>query len=167
MRRRKKTSGKVESLGNVLQDVLAKQKINVSSGNRKLIDVWKKSVGPQIASRTRPDRVQKGILYVKVANSVWMHQLQFLKRDIMDKFNKNTHTETVENIRFFLGEIRGSQSLEERTFDFSAYPLNARDRNIIEKSTETVEDEELKNLLKSVMQKEIIRRRILEKKRGR
>jgi predicted nucleic acid-binding Zn ribbon protein len=163
MRRRRATPTKVESLGNVLQEVLAKQKIHVSSGNRYLIDIWKKSVGPQIADQTRPDRLQNGTLYVKVSNSVWMHQLQFIKQDIIDKLNKSQKLENIDSVRFFLGEISTAQSKQEQKFDFSAYPLKARDKKNIEKSTEAVADQELKDLLKSVMRKEIIRRRIMEK----
>lgn len=166
-RRRKGSSARVESLGNVLQELLAGQKIHVATGNKYLADIWKKSVGPQIAAQTRPDRLQKGTLYVKVASSVWIHQLQFLRQEIMDKLNSGGKLENIDNIRFFLADISTAQSKAEQKFDFSAHPLKAKDRKNIEKSTETVADQELKELLKSVMAKEIIRRRLMEKKGGR
>ena len=87
-----------------------------------------------------------------------MHQLQFMKQEIINKINKTLGKETIKNIYFSIGPV-----MNEEKFTFpDRYLLNERDKKIIEESTTPISDKELGNILKRVMTKEIIRRRMRE-----
>lgn len=92
-----------------------------------------------------------------------MHQLQFMKQDIIDKTNKILGREMIKDIHFSIAVISPSTPKNGGKFIFpDQYPFNERDRKIIEKSSASVSDKELGNILKRVMTKEIIRRRMRE-----
>jgi len=62
---------------------------------------WKEAVGETIAQHTEPIRVENGIVFVKVDNDVWRQELQFLKKEIIDKLNETVGKQTIQEIKFF------------------------------------------------------------------
>src|SRR5690606_13139784 len=54
--------------------------------HRVLID-WLDIVGPRVAARTWPSPVRDGVLWVRVSNSSWLHQLSFLRDEIRMQVN--------------------------------------------------------------------------------
>ncbi|MEO7736100.1 MAG: DUF721 domain-containing protein [Kofleriaceae bacterium] len=50
--------------------------------NRVLTE-WGDLVGPKIAQRTRPDGVSERLLWVEVATSAWMHELNMLRPQLL------------------------------------------------------------------------------------
>ena len=162
--RKRPSQLKLQHVGDLLQKILGKH-IDVHPQNKALTVLWNKAVGPVIAAQTRPEKLVRDVLTVKVNGSVWLHQLQFLKQEILDKVNGAREVNPVKQIRFILDT--NPPAAGKGTFDYTEHPLRAKDRKYIEKSTENVADEELKDLLQRVMTKDIIRRRLLEKKGGR
>ena len=85
--RRRKGSSTPRLLGEILPEALKKKALHLPMKDRSLIDAWNRAVGPQIGAKAQPDRLREEVLYVRVANSVWMHELQFMKQDIVSKLN--------------------------------------------------------------------------------
>jgi len=152
----------LQRLGNVLQGILKKHNIFFDSEEQHLLEVWRKAVGPKISVQTRPDRLKRNTLFIKVSSSVWMQQLHILKSEIMEKINQLLGKELIKNIHFSIGEIPPTVSTNSYTSSFSpdSYPLKEKDKKLIEKSISQVEDPELKEILRRVMTKNIIRRRL-------
>lgn len=46
---------------------------------------WKEIVGPEIAARTRPERLAHGKLYIECEHDVWRTELQYLKPEILKR----------------------------------------------------------------------------------
>jgi len=152
----------LQKLGNILQGILKKHNINIASEEQHLLEVWYKAVGPQISAQTRPDKLRRNTLFVKVSSSVWMQQLHNLKSDIIEKVNHLMGKELVRNIHYSIGEIPSTlpKKSHPELFSPESYPLKDKDKKLIEESTSSVADKELKEILKSVMAKNIIRRRL-------
>ncbi|TRZ76661.1 MAG: DUF721 domain-containing protein [Deltaproteobacteria bacterium] len=161
MRKRGKQAN-LQRLGNVLQGILKEHNIFFDSEEQRLLEVWQKAVGPQISVQTRPDRLKRNTLFVKVSSSVWMHQLHILKQDIIEKINQLLGKELITNIHFSIGEIPSAMPTNSYSSSFSpdSYPLRDKDKKLIEKSISSVADPELKEILRRVMTKNIIRRRL-------
>ncbi len=161
---KRKRQKNLQKLGDVLQKTLKRFNISGNSIDRNIWDAWNKAIGPQVAAQTRPDKLRRDILFVKVSNSIWMHQLQFMKQEIIDKTNKFLGREVIKNVHFSIGEIAPPSTLKnEENFTFpNQYQLSERDRKVIEESSSSVPDKELGSILKRVMTKEIIRRRMRE-----
>ena len=134
MRRRRRQKDLLK-LGDVLQRTLKRREVFVPFEDRKLLEIWRQSVGPQIATRTYPENIRRGTLFVKVATSVWMQQLQYMKKEIIEKMNRHQGGETIQNIRFVIGEIPPQPAVEKRDErpgpDLDALPLTDDDKKEI------------------------------------
>lgn len=49
----------------------------------RVVTEWSDLVGPKIAQRTRPDGVSDRILWVEVATSAWLHELNLLRPQLL------------------------------------------------------------------------------------
>ncbi len=74
--------------------------------------VWKEVVGETVARHARPSKIQKGLLFVSVSNSMWMQELQFLKEMVKEKINGRLGRPVIKDIFFVLGG-RQPESWEE------------------------------------------------------
>lgn len=61
---------------------------------------WDKVVGKEIADRTEPFSISKGVLFVKVADTAWRNELQYFKNEIIQKLNKKIGKKIVTDIKF-------------------------------------------------------------------
>ncbi len=166
MARRTRRKRSLQHLGDVLATVLRKRSIFLALPDRKLADAWAKAVGPVISAQTRIDRRSGDTLYVKISGPAWMHQLHFLKEEILAKLNGDSSDPPLNNLRFFIGDVGAAPAKTARPSEPPAAPLKERDRRMIEESLEPVSDAELKEVLRRVMTREIGRRRAREKKIG-
>jgi hypothetical protein len=64
---------------------------------------WEEAVGSRIARRTQPLRVERGILYVRVANAAWANELSLLSNDILAQLHARGLR--VQALRFHVGRI--------------------------------------------------------------
>ena len=165
--RKRRPASKPEMIGDILQKVLKKRNIPHKAVDRRLVDLWRRTVGPQIAARTLPDTVKRGVLYVLVSSPVWLHQLQFMKEEILRKMNELSGSEKIRGLFLSIGEIPPSPA------EAAAHPTPAQatpslakcDRDVMRESLDTIRDPELKGILERAMTSEISRRRRLEKRR--
>jgi predicted nucleic acid-binding Zn ribbon protein len=49
----------------------------------RVLTEWSELVGPKIAQRTRPDGVTDRVLWVEVATSSWLHELNLLRPQLL------------------------------------------------------------------------------------
>jgi predicted nucleic acid-binding Zn ribbon protein len=162
MRRVRKKQKNLLKLGDFLDKTLKRRKIFLDIADPFLIEAWNKSVGQGIAAQTYPFKFRNNTLFVKVSNSVWMQQLQFMKQDIIDKVNPAFGNKRVRNIYFSIGKIPLAREKTDGIAEHESYPLKERDRRLIRKSLECVPDKELRSIIKRVMTREIVNRRITE-----
>jgi hypothetical protein len=114
--------------------------------------------------------MERGVLHVCVASSVWLQELRFLKEEILERFNGVSRLVPLEDIRFVQGEVKkenppgvGKDPLPFKVKDL----LTPRDHRIMTESLQVLSDPELKEIIRRVMEKEIVRRRFRERKKGR
>lgn len=167
--RKRISSTKPEMIGEILRKVLKKRNIPHKTPDRRLIDLWQKAVGPQIAARTLPETVKRGALYVLVSSPVWLHQLQFMKEEILLKLNELSGREEIRSIYLSIGEIPTPPAETAGAPPKTLVPalLPKRDREMMRESLAAVRDPELRKILERVMTGEIGRRRELDKRNDR
>lgn len=66
---------------------------------------WKTLVGEATAAHTWPTRIKFHKLHVLVDSSVWLHQLTYLKRSLLEKIQSEMTELSVDDIIFRIGEI--------------------------------------------------------------
>lgn len=166
--RRRARQAKPEVLGEILQKILKKRNIPHTSTDRYLLNIWRRAVGPQIAAQTHPDTLKRGSLFVRVSAPVWLHQLQFMKEEILGRINELTGNEEVRHLFLAIGELPTSSSVAagHPAPDPPLSPFPVHDRNMMRESLAAVRDAELREILERVMTKEISRRRRQEKRKA-
>ncbi|NEQ53941.1 MAG: DUF721 domain-containing protein [Leptolyngbya sp. SIO3F4] len=65
----------------------------------QVVDYWPKAVGYIVARQTKPDSIQRHVLYVTVANASWVQTLTLERRRILHKLNRLLTT-PLDDIRF-------------------------------------------------------------------
>lgn len=167
--RRRATPSKPENIGEILRKVLKKRNIPHTPTDRRLIDLWREAVGPQIAARTLPETVKRGALHVRVSSPVWLHQLQFLKEEILCKLNGLSANQEIRSLFLSIGEIPPPPAVagEPPSASPAPPPLRKRDREMMRESLAGIGDPELREILERVMHREISRRRERETTKGR
>ena len=92
----KKASARV---GEILPRVLELMGLDDKFEEARLIQGWAEVVGPVIAQRSRPRVLRDGILFIEVENSVWMQELWFHQRQIIERLKKEFPKVEVKGIR--------------------------------------------------------------------
>ena len=157
--RRRKQQAQLQSIGEVLFSVLKKKGIPSKIEENALLKLWPKAVGPQIASKTQPDCLRNGTLFVKTISSVWVQQLHFIKEEIRSKLNELSGKSSIKEIRFLIGHTLVQEKAKENISLTKKTLLKKRDKEMIAECTAALADRELADIFKRVMQVEISRRR--------
>ena len=66
------------------------------------VEEWPSLVGPRVARHSRAVGFQAGVLQVEVEGSAWMHELGFLKRQLLRTVNQHLGSDGVRDIRFIV-----------------------------------------------------------------
>jgi hypothetical protein len=166
--RKRARQPKPEMLGEILRKILKKRNIPHTPKDRHLIEIWKQAVGPQVALQTHPDTLKRGTLFIRVSAPVWMHQLQFLKEEILERLKQISGSEEIRTLQFSIGELPSPFPATggQPAADVALPPLAGRDRDMMRRCLETIRDPQLKEILERVMAREISRRRQREKRRA-
>ncbi len=92
------------SLGDILGRYIDQSGLRPKIREQKVLVAWNQLVGEAIAEVTQPVRVRNGSLLIKVIHPVWMQELQFHKKLIIQKVNGFLGGPFLEDLRFVLGE---------------------------------------------------------------
>lgn len=97
--------GSIDSVSRVLEGLARRLGLESKMLESRLRRGWIAIVGEPIASNTRPDHIRYKKLYLVVGNSVWLHQLTFLKPTLIHNIKGVDGGELVTDIVFRLGEL--------------------------------------------------------------
>jgi len=87
-------------LGSLMSDVYRKIGRTEAYDEYKTLQIWEKVVGDTIAKVTVIEKMKDGELYVRVRNPSWRMELNFRKRDIVNRLNKAIGYEMIRAIIF-------------------------------------------------------------------
>ena len=86
-------------VGDILPRVLELMGLDDRFEEVKLMRGWAEVVGPVIANKSRPRMLKDGILFIEVENSVWMQELWFHQKQIVDRIREAYPKVEVKGIR--------------------------------------------------------------------
>ena len=95
----------IDSLSSILEGVARRLGLESKLLENRLRRDWVSIVGEPMASNTWPDQIRYKKLYLLVHNSVWLHQLTFLKPTLIQKLNGAAGGELITEIVLRVGEI--------------------------------------------------------------
>jgi predicted nucleic acid-binding Zn ribbon protein len=92
----------VETLGSVLSRLFTRLGLDEELAGWRVVEEWPRLVGPRIAQRTRAVAFHEGTLRVEVEGSAWMHELSYLKHELIRKINRELGSERIRDVRFVI-----------------------------------------------------------------
>lgn len=107
--------------GVLVRGVLSRYGVETALREHRLVTEWDAIVGPRVSARAWPDGLRKGVLYVRVTNSAWLHELGFLREALVREANKIVGAPPlVREVRLHLGEARHGQDADDLVAALSA-----------------------------------------------
>lgn len=80
--------------------MLKKFGIDNTIAQNKALNIWNEIVGDAVAKNAQPDRVEHGVIIVKVSSPTWRQELYFQKKEIIQKINNTIGKNVIRDIRF-------------------------------------------------------------------
>lgn len=98
-------TGRIDSVSSILEGLARRLGLESKLLENRLRRDWGSIVGEPIASNTWPDQIRYKKLYLLVHNSVWLHQLTFLKPSLVHKLNGVAGMELITDVVLRVGEL--------------------------------------------------------------
>ena len=140
-------------LKDVMEDLFASSVLPINLDDAKIWEVWDSVVGKKVAKHARPSQINKGVLIVKVTDSVWLHELEFMAETIREGINKALQRTALKKIRFKVGvpheTKQARKSKTQQVTDRTLAPEKQKEMNEI---LSRVKDKELRSSLRQFMQ---------------
>ena len=92
-------------IGSIIGDVLEQYGRRSDGELMRVWQIWDDTVGAAIAANAKPAAFKGDLLLVHVNSSTWIHQLQFLKSDIISRLNTALGKPMITEIKFKIGSL--------------------------------------------------------------
>ena len=89
-------------MARVLARVLRQTGLETEVRGWQAVQDWEEMVGPRLARHTKAVGFREGTLRVEVEGSAWMHEMGFLKRDLIRRLNERLGDALVRDLRFMV-----------------------------------------------------------------
>ncbi len=101
----KKSKAKFVHIGSILDGLLKNYRYEPEGELMRVWHVWDSTVGDVVSKNAKPAAFKGRILLVYVTSSTWVHQLQFLKEEIIAKLNKSLGKTLIDDLKFKIGPV--------------------------------------------------------------
>lgn len=90
----------MKPLAAILPGLLRELRLDEAAAGWRAVADWPALAGERIARRTRAVAYRDGVMTVEVEGSAWMHELGFLKRELVRRANQLVGANVVRDVRF-------------------------------------------------------------------
>jgi predicted nucleic acid-binding Zn ribbon protein len=94
--------GGISRLADALRAALARLPASTGLVHYPIWAEWTATVGATIAAHARPAQLRRGVLVVHVDGPEWMHELQYVKRELAAKLNARLGETVVREVYLVL-----------------------------------------------------------------
>jgi predicted nucleic acid-binding Zn ribbon protein len=102
----KRSSTNFVHIGQVLSSVLSSRRPGGDVELTRIWHLWPQVVDEVVAQNTTPAAIKADLLIVNVSSSPWIHRLQFLKQDLIEKLNAALGHAVVKDMTFKIGPLK-------------------------------------------------------------
>ena len=90
----------MKPLAAILPALLKELRLDEAAAGWRAVADWPALAGERIAKRTRAVGFRDGVMTIEVEGSAWMHELGFLKRELVRRANQQVGANVVRDVRF-------------------------------------------------------------------
>jgi len=91
---------KAQVIGNVFTQLFRDLGIEKAIQQNMAVSRWAEIVGERIAQISEAERIENGVLVVKVSSPVWRNELVFMKTSLINSVNEALAKTVVKDIKF-------------------------------------------------------------------
>ncbi len=91
---------KAQVIGNVFTQLFRDLGIDNAIQQNMAVTRWAEIVGERIAEISEAERIESGVLFVKVSSPVWRNELVFMKSNLINSVNEALAKTVVKDIKF-------------------------------------------------------------------
>jgi predicted nucleic acid-binding Zn ribbon protein len=73
--------------------------------NCQLTSLWAEVIDERLSRHTEAVKIKERVLYVGTSNSVWANELTYLKKELIEKFNRLAGEGAIRDIKFKTMEV--------------------------------------------------------------
>lgn len=137
------------SISRLLEGIADNKKWQARLELHRVFELWPELVGPDIAAAARPSLIRGRVLWVKVAESVWMQQLHLQKLLLLQKINSRLQGEKFTDIHFQLDSTRPPAPEPEPRKSKAVLPTKKEEQEI-DRILSSIGNEDLRRSLKNL-----------------
>ena len=126
--------------------------------NIRFIEVkknWHTLFNEPLSCHMVPYKVTEGVMLLNVDSPVWLQELNYFKKDIIEKLCPYG----IKDIRFKLGNVTKKAGFEARNQGVSVKTFTPEEISYIEKTISQIFDEELRVTVRKAIEKAILSRK--------
>ncbi len=98
-------NGRPAAIGEIVSTVLKKRSLARGLKKGRILSLWPKIVGPELARMTEPYRFERGTLWVRVTDHVLAHQLSYQRAVLLERYAHQLGSNQVTELRFVTGAV--------------------------------------------------------------
>lgn len=100
----KRPKSSPEAVAKILSLALKRYGLEKKVAQYAFVQHWSEIVGPEVAKRTKPESIHRGVLMVRVTNSVWAQELSMRRSEFLARLKPLLTPDTqVNDIQFRVG----------------------------------------------------------------
>ena len=147
----------MEKIGTILLNSLKKTRLDKRLMEARIFVNYELMVGKKISEISKPTFIQNNTLFIGVENHVWIHQLHYLKPELMDRINSNLPRPLVKDIRFQVCDIK---KIKKTKSDIKAkqdqhIEIPEKTMKVIYNICQSIDDEDLRRTFTKLMIKDV------------
>lgn len=145
----KSSFSKPRRFASILREVRRKEPWGRRLARNFVFRIWPRAVGEGISRAARPVSLRKGCLFVEVADSSWLYELEFRKQDLLARINEHMEDSRIDEIRFRISNAGltfeyGREEDESTLSTREATPISSGDDAAISAAIADVGDDQLR-----------------------
>lgn len=87
-------------IGNVFTQLFRDLGIDKAIQQNMAVSKWSEIVGDRISQISHAEKIENGVLFVKVNSPVWRNELTFMKSNLINSVNEALAKNVVKDIKF-------------------------------------------------------------------
>lgn len=117
---------------------------------------WPRIVGKQIALLTRPAWLRHDVLWIYVQNSAWIHHVQMIRMDLLERIRQAQEECTINDIRCLMDPVQPADEVVEGKLEVKSKipcPPQAEQLQRMRQLTESIKDPDCRRALNGLWQR--------------
>lgn len=89
----------MKQVGSFLSKAVPKPEVLNTAKAQVALQQWESIVGPLLASKVQPTKIEKGVLFVTAESSAWAQEIQLLKETVLARVNAAAGEDLLRDLR--------------------------------------------------------------------